>query len=265
MPDASGGRSAGLSSVRNAARLLREFAVESELGVTDVARRLGVGTSTAFRLLTTLHEERLLERADALGRYRLGLVVYELGATVFPQTGLHEAAVPVLANLRHSTGETVQLAVLDQLEVVFIERLESPQTLRFVAGVGHRMPAHATSTGKVLLAHLPPEVLAARLQDWVPVRFTRHTISSKAALLADLQRVAARGWAQNVEESTLGAVSLAAPIRDGGRAVVAALSVVLPVTRADRSAVRSCTAAVLAAGETISRRLGWSPDRPRSR
>ena len=137
--------------------------------------------------------------------------------------------------------------------------------MRFVAGVGHRMPAHATSTGKVLLAYLPPEVLAARLQDWVPVRFTRHTISSKAALLADLQRVAARGWAQNVEESTLGAVSLAAPIRDGGGAVVAALSVVLPVTRADRSAVRSCTAAVLAAGETISRRLGWSPDRPRSR
>lgn len=259
MPEAAGGRSSGLSSVRNAARLLREFAGERELGVSEVARRLGVGTSTAFRLLSTLSEERLLERADAPGRYRLGMTMYELGATVVPHTGLHEAAVPVLANLRHSTGETVQLAVLDHLEVVFIERLESPQTLQFVAGVGHRIPAHASSTGKVMLAYLPAAVLAARLEDWKPVRFTRHTIASKGALLADLRRVAARGWAQNVEESALGAISLAAPIRDGDGDVVAALSVVLPVSRADQSTVRRCTAAALAAAESISRRLGWAP------
>lgn len=260
MPDVAAGRPSGLSSVRNAARLLKEFADDRELGVTEVARRLGVATSTAFRLLSTLHEERLLERADAPGRYRLGMAMYELGATVFPHTGLHEAAVPVLANLRHSTGETVQLAVLDHLEVVFIERLESPQTLRFVAGVGHRMPAHASSTGKAMLAFLPPAVLAARLEDWTPSRYTRNTISSKAALLTDLRRVTARGWAQNVEESALGAVSVAAPIRDEAGSVVAALSVVLPVSRADRQAMRGCTAAVLAAAETISRRLGWSQE-----
>src|SRR5262245_17827144 len=144
-------RGAGLQSVRNAARLLREFARDRrELGVTDVARRLDISTSTAFRLLTTLTEERLLERADTGGRYRRGMAMYELGMMVFPHTGLHDAAIPVLANLRHVTGETVQLAILDHLEVVFVERLESPQTLRYVAGVGHRIPAHASSTGKVL-------------------------------------------------------------------------------------------------------------------
>lgn len=82
------------------------------------------------------------------------MIMYELVVTVFPPSGLHEAAVPVLAALWHSTGEAVQLAVLDHLEVVFIDRLQSPQTLRFVSGVGHRIPAHASSTGKVLLAAL---------------------------------------------------------------------------------------------------------------
>jgi DNA-binding IclR family transcriptional regulator len=249
-------RDTGLHSVRNAARLLREFTGDRrELGVTEVARRLGISTSTAFRLLTTLTEERLLERADAGGRYRLGMTVYELGMAVFPHTGLHEAAVPVLANLRHVTGETVQLAVLDHLEVVFVERLESPQTLRYVAGVGHRIPAHASSTGKVLLAFLPPDVLAARLTDWEPVRLTRHTIVNKAALLTDLRRVAERGWAQNVEEGTLGAVSVGTPIRDASGDVVAALSVVLPVGRASRQAVRRCVAAAVEAAAAISGRL----------
>jgi len=255
-------RDTGLQSVRNAARLLREFAGDRpELGVTEVARRLDISTSTAFRLLTTLAEERLLERVDGAGRYRLGVAMYELGVTVFPHTGLHEAAVPVLANLRHVTGETVQLAILDHLEVVFVERLESPQTLRYVAGVGHRIPAHASSTGKALLAFLPPDVLAARLADWKPVRFTRHTIVSKPALLADLRRVAERGWAQNVEEGTLGAVSVGAPIRDGGGDVVAALSVVLPVARADKQAMRRCIASVVEAADAISARL--SPPRAR--
>ncbi len=255
-----------LSSVRNAARLLKQFSdTDRELGVSEVARRLDVGTSTAFRLLQTLHQERLLERAGAPGRYRLGLVMYELGVTVFPHTGLHEAAVPVLAGLRHSTGETVQLAVLDHLEVVFIERLESPQTLRFVAGVGHRMPAHATSTGKALLAFLPADVLAERLQDWTPTRRTRHTITTRAALLADLRRTAERGWAQNLEEGTLGTASVAAPIRDAAGDVVAALSVVLPAPRASAAALRSCTLAALDAAKSISKRLGWTGTGPPGR
>ena len=92
--------------------------------------------------------------------------MYELGVTVFPNLDLHEAALPVLASLRQSTVETVQMGVLDGLDVVYVERLESPQTVRIFTRSGHRIPAHATSTGKVLLAHLPAEVLRERLLDW---------------------------------------------------------------------------------------------------
>ena len=262
MPDTDSPGSGRLSSVRNAARLLKEFSRnDRELGVTQLARRLGLAVSTVHRLLSTLTDEGLLERGSVPGTYRLGLQMYELGATVFPNLDLHEAARPVLAALRQTTGETVQLGVLDHLEVVYLERLESPQTLRVFNHTGHRIPASATSTGKVLLAALPADVLQARLLDWRPERRTSNTIVEPALLLAELRRVAERGWAQNVEEGTLGAVSVGAPIRDGGGDVVAALSVVLPVARADKQAMRRCIASVVEAADAISARL--SPPRAR--
>lgn len=244
-----------LTSVRNAARLLKEFShTERELGVSELARRLGLATSTVHRMLATLAAEKLVERTAA--GYRLGLAVFDLGASVAPRRDLHEAALPVMATLRASTGETVQLAVLDGLESVYVDRLESPHTVRIFAKVGTRLPAPTTSTGKVLLAALPADVLQARLLDWRPERRTSNTIVEPALLLAELRRVAERGWAQNVEEAEFGAASVAAPIRDDGGAVVAAISVVAPITRA-KAVLPRCRAAVLDAASAISRRIGF--------
>jgi DNA-binding IclR family transcriptional regulator len=191
--------------------------------------------------------------------------MYELGVTVFPNLDLHEAARPVLASLRQATGETVQLGVLDHLDVVYLERLESPQTLRIFSQVqgGHRQPAHATSTGKVLLAHLPVDVLRSRLADWRPERRTPSTIIDPGPLLAELSRVAARGWAQNIEESIVGAASVAAPVRDDTGTVIAAISVVAPVSRA-KAALPRCRIAVLEAATVVSRRIGYRGDADRT-
>jgi IclR family transcriptional regulator, KDG regulon repressor len=251
------GFTARLSSVGNAARVLKEFSrTDRELGVTQLARRLDLAVSTVHRLLVTLCAEGLLERGEGSGTYRLGLKMYELGVTVFPNLDLHEAARPVLASLRQSTGETVQMGVLDYLEVVYIERLESPQTLRMFNQAGHRLPAHATSTGKVLLAHLPTEVLEQRLREWRPERLTPYTVTDRGVLLAQLHRVAERGWAQNLEEGALGAASVAAPVRDEAGTVIAGISVVGPVERA-HAALRRHRAAVVDAASLISTRLGY--------
>ena len=119
-----------LGSVRNAARVLRAFSgADTELGVTDLSRRLGIGKSTAHRIVTTLAAERLLERGRERGTYRLGLALYELGTGVSEHVDLHQAALPVLTTLRHATGEMVHVAVLDGLEVVYVERLESHNML----------------------------------------------------------------------------------------------------------------------------------------
>lgn len=255
-------RTEQLSSVRNAARVLKEFShTDRELGVTELAGRLGLGTSTVHRLLTTLVAERLLERGRSAGRYRLGLAIYELGSSVGSHFDLHEAALPVMASLRHSTLETVHVAVLDGLEVVFVERLESPHTIRIFSRVGTRLPAHCTSTGKVLLASLSEDVLRGRLAQWLPSRLTPHTITDPEQLISQLGRVAAQGWAENAQESELGLSSVGAPIRDADGGVIAALSIAWPISRRSGGSLRRHTALVVDAAKVISRRLGYRPPR----
>lgn len=255
-------RGATLSSVRNAARLLCAFsASETQFGVGELARRLGLGKSTVFRLLTTLAQEGLVEKDPRTGKYRLGLKVYELGAIVATHLDLHEAVATELDELRNRTGETVHVAILDGDEVVYVERRESPQTLRLWGRVGHRNRAHRTSTGKVLLAHLPPEeldrVLARRPLD----AKTSHTITDPEVLKRELERVRRRGWAQNVNESEMGVASVAAPIRDARGEVVAAISVAGPTLRFTPATMRRIVRETTAAAEAISARLGYRPQR----
>ena len=253
-----------LSSVRNAARLLKEFGRgDREIGVTELSRRLGIGKSTAHRLLSTLADERLLEQDPHTGAYRLGLAMYELGASVALHTDLHEACSPVLDQLRNATRETVQVAVLDGREVVYVERRESPQTLRLFGRVGHRNSAHCTSTGKVLLAALPPEVLEATLRGWRLERKTPYTITDPRALRSGLEEVRHRGWAENIGESELGAASIAAAIRDERGDVIAALSIVGPVQRLGSDSLRRFARPVVDASLAVSRRLGYRDARTR--
>lgn len=247
-----------LSSVRNAARVLKEFSKgQRELGVTELARRLGIGKSTAHRLVSTLAEERLLEQDPHTGAYRLGLAMYELGASVYWHTDLHEACTPVLDQLRNATKETVQVAVLDGREVVYIERRESPQTLRLFGRVGHRNDAHCTSTGKLLLAQLPPDRLESTLRGWKLRAKTPYTVTRVEDLKVQLDRIRQVGWAENINEAELGVASIAAPIRNGLGEVVAAVSIAGPLQRLSGDSLRRFARPCTEAGMAISRRLGY--------
>jgi DNA-binding IclR family transcriptional regulator len=248
-----------LASVSNAARLLKEFGKgDREIGVSELARRLGLGKSTTHRLLHTLTVEKLLEQDPDTGSYRLALTMHELGASVQSAIDLHSAANPVIEQLRNITKETVQIAVLDGRHVVYVERRESPQTIRLFGRVGHRNDAHSTSTGKVLLAHLPPEELDALLAGWRLPRKTAYTISDQATLRAQLQIVRSQGWAENVNESEVGVASIAAPIRDRTGAVVASISIAGPLTRMEGATLRRYVRPVTEAAAAISRRMGWA-------
>ena len=251
-----------LSTVRSAARLLKEFRSGSrEFGVSELARRLGLGKSTAHRLLTTLAREGLLEHDPGSGTYRLGLVMYELGEAVKQHFDLHAAAVPVMEALRNATHETVQIAVLDGHEVVYVERLESPHTLRLFTQLGRRMPAHCTGTGKLLLAFLPADRLDALLAGAPLEPRTPYTITDPRALREELARTRARGWSENAQESEIGVASVGAPIRDARGTVVAAISIAGPVMRLDGDSLGRFTRQLIDAAGTISRQLGWSPSR----
>lgn len=261
-PEAPPRRDPLLGSVRTAARALRAFTqADTELGVADLARRLGIGKSTAHRVLATLAAERLLEQDPATGRYRLGLALYELGSAVSEHVDLHQAALPVLTTLRHRTGEMVHVAVLDGLEVVYVERLESHSLLPVFRRVGHRLPAHLTSSGKALLAALPRPELLSRLEGRTLAARTPKTITSVPALLAELDRVSRRGWASNIEEGQLGVSSVGAPIRGADGAVMAAVSVVGDAARMRGTGLQRAAGYVVEAAAVISARLGHRTSR----
>ena len=256
-PDAEPRRTGSLSSVRNAARVLKVFTRGTrEIGVTEMARRLDISKSTAHRLMATLAEERLLEQDPHTGSYRLGLAMHDIGASVAAHTDLHHACVPVIDQLAGSTRETIQVAVLDGREVVYVERRDSPQALRIFGRIGHRNDAYCTSTGKLLLAFLPPEQLERVLDGWVLTARTEHTITSIPRLRQELEIVRARGWAENLNEVEIGVASVAAPIRNGYGDVIAALSVAGPLQRLTPDLKRFARPTI-EAGLAISRRLGY--------
>jgi IclR family transcriptional regulator, KDG regulon repressor len=237
---------ATLSTVRNAARVLKAFRTREEsIGVSELARRLALGKSNVHRLLTTLVAEGLLEQDPHGGGYRLGIVMFELGEAVKVHLDLHAAAGPVLVRLREQTGESSQVGVLDGDEVVYVDRLESAYSLRLFTETGRRVPAHGTSSGKVLLAHLAESAREAYLARGPLPRLTPHTITDPD---------------EAINERELGVASVAAPIRDRHDRVVAAVSIGAPVSRLGTAARRQVARALVEAGEAVSRRLGWSPE-----
>ena len=166
---------------------------EASIGVSELARRLGLGKSGVHRLLTTLVAEGLVERDPHTGGYRLGIVMFELGEAVKVHLDLHAAAGPVLAHLREQIGESSQVGVLDGVEVVYVDRLESAHSLRLFTETGRRVPAHCTSSGKVLLAHRPEQEREAFLARGPLPRLTPHTIVEPSALRDELPTVRAQG------------------------------------------------------------------------
>ncbi len=212
---------------------------------------------TSVTAVPPLVAEHLVEQDPETGRYRLGLAVYDLVAASSAGYDLSEAVLPPMTVLRNRVGETVQLAVLDGREVVYVERLQSMHSLRMFLDVGRRNWAHSTSTGKVLLAHVDASVLDHTLAGWDLPAMTPHTVTDQAVLRRQLAEIRSRGYALNVDESEVGATSIGAPVRDATGHVVAALAVVGPSGRRDHdlTAIRQ---AVVEAAAVASRRLGHS-------
>ena len=248
-----------LGSVANAARILKSFSsAHPTWGVSELARSLELSTSTTHRLLSTLADEGVLEQEPESGRYRLGLSVFDLAAAVPTQRTLHEAVLVSMTELRSRTGETVQVGVLDGREVVYVERLDSPNTLRVFSALGRRNDAHCTSSGKALLAYAPKHQREQILKGWTLPKKTEHTITDLAELRRELQSIRRRGFAENRQESEPGVVSIAAPIRDNSGTVVASLSMAGPSERVDDKRAAYAEAVVRFA-HTVSRQMGWVP------
>lgn len=215
----------GLRSVTTALDVLECFAVDSDLGVSDIARRLGIAKSTAHRVLTTLASRGFIEQDGDSGRYRLGLHLFELGQLSISRNALRHHALPTLRQIAQQTGLTVNLSIADGPDVVFLERIELGLGERILGHAGRRLPAHVTSSGKAIAA-FSLAVDRARREAGFPPRL-RATVRTEQDWGRELAQVRAKGYAVAVDESFDGVMTVAVPVLRGEHAV-ASISVFGP-------------------------------------
>lgn len=232
MPQATNGTGLSQSLERGLAVLCAFTPDRPALGISELARELALTRSTAHRYVATLASLGFLEQEDATRKYRLGARVLDLGFSTLGSMGLREIASPHLRRLTDVTGHTSNLAIRDDTDVILIDRMRGRagryHHLEFTLHVGSRIPAYCSATGKALLAFLPRPELDQLLDRIDLVPQGPRTLTDRAALLADLERVRRTNVAVNDEELESALRSIAAPVRARSGEVVAAINVAIP-------------------------------------
>lgn len=234
---------------------------ERPLTFTDIADSLQYPRSSLHGLLRTLVERGWADFDLTHRSYTLGIRTLEAGNVYTRCLGLVERALPLMEQIRDSIDETVQLAVLDGMQNVYVAKVDGKQTLTLASEVGRRLPAYATGVGKVLLAGLGHDDLVQRLRVARLQPFTQNTILDKQRLLATLEQVRRRGFAVDNEEYTIGLRCVAVPIYDYSRHTVAGLSVSVPTIRFTPKHRERAHAMLTDAAGQISAALGYRPAR----
>ncbi len=255
-----GSQPAGLQSVAAALDVLDCFVSDAELGVSEIARRLGVSKSTAHRLLTTLVSRGIVERSDTTSKYRLGVRLFELGDLAVSRMDLRRQSQVLLEELRERSGWTVHLAVASGADVLYLERLSTLRGMRAIGEYRRRWPLHATSSGKAICAH-DPVACQARIAAGFPV-FTPHTLGDEAAFAAALAQVRRQGYATAHAELMATLTSVAAPVLDRHGVAMAAISLTGPVDEL-RDRQDGLARLVVAAAKRLSQGM-QRPQRPPS-
>lgn len=222
-------------------------------GVSDLAAELGISKSNTHRLLNTLVETGFVSSDD--GRYAPSLKVWELGTHVIKRYDVRELARPAMTRLVRETAESVRLAVLDpkSLEVVYIDKIDSPQDVRPYCEIGGRAPAHCTSSGKALLA-FQDERFIKRVSRNLKAH-TQWTITDAGSFIRGLKKVRADGYALNGREYSPQVSGVAVPVFDGDNNVIASLSIAAPAERMPPGVLKKVTAVVCAAAAGVSARM----------
>ncbi|MET0237025.1 MAG: IclR family transcriptional regulator [Kibdelosporangium sp.] len=241
-------------------RLLDAFsATRPALSLSELSTVTGLPLSTTHRLVAELTTWGGLTRG-ADGRYRIGLRLLEIGSLSPGSLGLRERAMPFLEDLYSATRQNVQLAVRDELDAVYVERISARGAVNIVTRVGSRMPLHATGVGLILLAHADTDVLERVFANPLE-RFTEMTIGTTTRLREVLAAARRDGYVISDRQIEMITQSIAAPVRDTSNAVIAALSIVVPI----ETDAHTLVPAVRAAGHGISRAMGWRPPAAASR
>jgi DNA-binding IclR family transcriptional regulator len=249
-----------IQAVYHALDLLEQFKDDvDELGVTELSKRLKLHKNNVFRLLATLESRNYIEQNKFTENYRLGLKTLELGQTFIKQMGLLRQARPVLERLVKECNETSYVAILKELQIVYLDVVETDMTVRVVPRVGTQLPAYCTAAGKVQIAYLTDGELENFLPPKGLKRFTPNTVTDRNELRKQLKLIAEQGFAIDDEELDIGVRCIGAPIRDYTRRIIGAVSISGPCMRLTEERMeKELIPIVKKAAEEISTKLGYN-------
>jgi len=232
------------------------------LTISEISQTLGIPKSSTFEILYTLLEKNIVEIANEdLKTFRLGLGLFEIVLSALAKTDLHREARPLLEMTGSKIGETVFLAVEDQGEMVYLDKVEGPSMLRTTANLGSRMPMHCVALGKALLAAYPKDKVKEIISRRKLVQRTKNTIINYSDLMKELDATRKRGYSIDNQEAAPDVFCVAAPVYDGLGKPVAAVSIATHASKMKSGRLREFAERIQNTALTISKRLGFQEDR----
>lgn len=247
-----------IASVQKALDILNLFDTDvKELGNKEIANKLNLPTGTVSGLLYTLKTNHYLDQNQDNQKYRLGLRFLDRASVILDQFDIRNIAYPQLKKLSNWCGESINLAIRDESEIVYIERLQSAHSLGFNHELGMRAPIHSTALGKAIVSHLPLNDLSVMLEDYKFFPVTQYTIVERRLFEEELAKVRERGYSVDDQENEVGGRCISAPILDHRHYPVAAISVSAPIQRLPDDQIKVFGEKLREITSTISRRIGF--------
>ncbi|MGW8428556.1 IclR family transcriptional regulator [Peribacillus simplex] len=234
---------------------------DQPLTVSEISRELNVPKSSTFEILTTMVEKGFLQVDNHLKIYKLGLKLFEVGAAYLYNTDLHKAARPYLETLMTKTGETAFLAIESDGEVVYLDKVEAPSSIRTTATLGNRNPMYRTGLGKAILAGYSDDKVRELMGNTEFIQRTSNSITSYNSLIENLNQIRQRGYSIDDRENEEDVFCIAAPVYDESNRPVAAISVAGLATRMKDAEKDKYSEFLVEAALGISKRLGYRNNR----
>jgi IclR family KDG regulon transcriptional repressor len=250
-------KSSNLSSVENALKILECFTIDdTEKRVTNIANELGLAKSTVSRLLKTLLNQGYVKKNPENQKYSLGNKILTLYSALMSNMEIVKEAHPFLEALAKETSESVQLAELENNKVIYMEQIKSSFPIQIFAHIGRINPVHCTSSGKLLLAYQDFQTIENILSSELKP-YTQYTITDAKILKKELLEIRSLGYCYIENEFIEGIVSIAAPIRDYNKNVIAAVSLVGPIQRINGDKSQKYINKVVETAKKISSSMGY--------
>ena len=247
-----------VQSVERALRIMETLAKSQDgMTITEISSKIDLHKSTIYRLLGTLIKMGYVSQNKTSSAYDITLKLFELGYDKVQKADVLSVAKPYIKELMTISKETIHLVLREKSEIIYIDKVESKNTIRMYSSIGRRSPVYCTSVGKAMLAYMEEKEIREIWEMSDIKKLTEYTITNYDRMLTELEQVRTQGYAVDEQENELGIRCIGAPIFDHNQEVVAAISISGPALRVTKERVKELGEAVKQYSLHISRELGY--------